>query len=207
MSEKIKLNLGCGIRIVKGFINVDNYLDEEKLKAKSDDYISTEWQEGAVFMRGDMRKLPFSDNYADYIECADAIEHISHRDIGRVFGEFYRVLKPGGNIVLATVDFDELARLWVDCSKGSLGVPFLDSYVDLFQIIYGSQKHEGEFHRMPFNSAILFNLLLASGFEKDKMEMRVYPTGSTDLPPFETYPSFEEGTVNLTQMLWVSAYK
>ena len=51
-------------------------------------------------IRGDARRLPFSDNFFDLVSCLDALEHID--DDAVAIREAFRVLKPGG-IFLATV--------------------------------------------------------------------------------------------------------
>jgi predicted SAM-dependent methyltransferase len=67
----IKLNLGCGDKILPGYINVD--VASER-KGKKPDVIS------------DIRKLTFDDNYADEILSVHVIEHCEPRDM-RIVGE------------------------------------------------------------------------------------------------------------------------
>ncbi len=46
------------------------------------------------------RFLPFSDGYFDAVTCIEGIEHI--HDPFHVLGEFYRLLRPGGRLLLST---------------------------------------------------------------------------------------------------------
>lgn len=47
--------------------------------------------------------LPFKDGSLDIVHCKDALVHVY--DQSRVLEDFYRVLKPGGLLYLATVEF------------------------------------------------------------------------------------------------------
>ncbi len=202
--KKISLNLGCGIGFVKNFINVDNFIDEKKTRKKTGEYVDSEIGENAIFVKGDMRALPFKDNYADYIESVDAIEHISHIDIGKVFSEMYRVLKPGGELVLFTTDFDELARLW---SGYIADKPFdFEKYHDLMEVIYGNQHHDGEYHKIPFNKDFLSKCLIVVGFKAEDIKMIIYPTNCATWPPLKTWPKKKDQVIR-TQMIYVSVKK
>lgn len=51
-------------------------------------------------VRGDVNDLPFRSAHFDMVISRSVIEHL--QDPGQVFGEFFRVLKPGGSIVVIT---------------------------------------------------------------------------------------------------------
>lgn len=53
-----------------------------------------------VFSRGDLAKLDFPDKYFDTIIAFEVIEHT--KDIAAVLTDFYRLLKPGGKLVVST---------------------------------------------------------------------------------------------------------
>jgi SAM-dependent methyltransferase len=178
--KKIQINIGCGIMVRKDFINVDKYvtLDQirklEKLKIKD-----AVVEEGGIFIKGDMCKLPFKDEYADYIETIDAIEHISFRKIQKAFNEMFRVLKKGGKLTLITTNFDALAAEWVNTFSGKEpGEINMVKYLDLMEVIYGNQIHAGEFHSVPFNPYFLGYLLQQAGFKVPKIKMTIFPIGS-----------------------------
>ena len=81
----IKLNLGCGDKILPGYINVD--VASERA-GKKPDVIS------------DIRKLTFNDNYADEILSVHVIEHFWRWEVYEILKEWIRVLKPGGKLIL-----------------------------------------------------------------------------------------------------------
>lgn len=51
------------------------------------------------FHVGDLRHLPLPDDHVDVVVCALALTHVS--DLGAVFAEFARVLRPGGHLVIS----------------------------------------------------------------------------------------------------------
>lgn len=55
---------------------------------------------------GDMRQLPFRDGEFDGFISLAAIDHLSQRDVATTLNEAARVLKPGGQALLMTVNPD-----------------------------------------------------------------------------------------------------
>ena len=53
-----------------------------------------------VRMRGDIFQLPFQDGALDGIWNVGVMEHFLHGQIDAILGEFYRVLRPGGRVIL-----------------------------------------------------------------------------------------------------------
>lgn len=74
----IKLNLGCGNKYLKGYINIDI-----NKSVKADKYL-------------DLNKFPYplKDNFADGIVMDNVLEHLD--DIVLVMREIHRILKPKG---------------------------------------------------------------------------------------------------------------
>ena len=83
---EIKLNLGCGGRILDGYINVD--VVDERFNQTPD-------------IVCDITNLDqISDDYADLILSVHVVEHFYYWDIHKVLTEWHRVLKPGGKIII-----------------------------------------------------------------------------------------------------------
>jgi predicted SAM-dependent methyltransferase len=179
--KKVKLNLGCGITVVgDGFINVDKFYTLKQLKEAKGTFRDAKVARGAKYVQADMLDLPFKDNYADYIETIDVIEHISFRFILKAFMEMYRVLKPGGKLCAVTANFDALARMWTDGIEGMVldNQPNFDKFYNLMEVIYGNQAYGGEFHTTPFNPQFSTLLLKQAGFDLTKVKIIIYPIGS-----------------------------
>jgi ubiquinone/menaquinone biosynthesis C-methylase UbiE len=85
-------------------------------------------------------KIPYPDNFFDFIMCKSAIEHI--RNVYHLTSEMYRVLKPGGKIVIMTCDWQALYKIF---------------YLDVD-------------HKTPFMKWSLNDLLLRYDFKEVKVE-------------------------------------
>lgn len=82
----LKLNLGCGDKILPGYVNVD--VVEARAGMKPD-------------VICDLHDLaPFEDGSADEILSVHVVEHFWRWEIGAVLKEWVRVLKPGGRMVV-----------------------------------------------------------------------------------------------------------
>ena len=86
MGTQVRLNLGCGDKILEGYTNVD--VASERA-GKLPDIVS------------DIRKLDkFPDNYADEILAVHVVEHFWRWEVVDILREWVRVLKPGGKMIL-----------------------------------------------------------------------------------------------------------
>jgi hypothetical protein len=85
-AEPVRLNLGCGDKILSGYVNVDVVASRA---GKSPDVIC------------DLHQLvPFADDHADEILAVHVIEHFWRWEVEDILREWVRVLKPGGRMVL-----------------------------------------------------------------------------------------------------------
>jgi len=85
-----KLNLGCGLRHQKDFINIDN-----RPEVKPD------------LLCDVLMGLPFDDNSVEYVLANDFLEHIPiGQSVVRVIEEIYRVLINGGTFESVTPSTD-----------------------------------------------------------------------------------------------------
>ena len=86
MSTFVRLNLGCGDKILDGYTNVD--IVDERAGQKPD-------------VNCDVRQLTvFEDNYADEILAVHVVEHFWRWEVQAIIQEWMRVLKPGGKMIL-----------------------------------------------------------------------------------------------------------
>jgi ubiquinone/menaquinone biosynthesis C-methylase UbiE len=103
--EGPNLNAGCGHAgtcIVPPFINFD------LVKRNGWDT-----KPHCIFALGDVRKLPYSDNYFDVIFASELIEHFMWDEVWIVLREFYRTLKSGGCLKVCTRNFEWIIKLYL----------------------------------------------------------------------------------------------
>ena len=94
MSTEIKkrtLDVGCGVNKLPGAIGIDR-----NPAGRAD-----------VICDIDSFPYPFADNSFDHIYCSHVIEHVS--DVMGTMEEFYRLLKPGGTIFMATPHYTDFS--------------------------------------------------------------------------------------------------
>jgi predicted SAM-dependent methyltransferase len=176
----MKLNLGCGNILRKGFKNVDI------LDIKASNYV-----------KADIRRLPFKDSSVDYVEMMSVLEHLPFREVASTLKEIYRVMKLGSEIVILTDNFDGVAIDWIRAvMAGRVGE-------EVMETVYGNQKHKGEFHKSAFNPRLLHEALANVGFGDIKIQN--IPQNSP-IPQFGTVPAQPDKFIR-TDQLYARAIK
>lgn len=120
----VAINLGCGLSIAPGWINIDNSPNARlakypwlrralwKFGVLSDHHYSVAWPKSIELH--DLRKaLPHSDSSVDYVYTSHFLEHLSREDASRLIGESFRVLKPRGLVRVVVPDLAIGARNYV----------------------------------------------------------------------------------------------
>lgn len=198
--KKIKVNLGCGYSLARGFYNVDIAISPWEMEDFYKKVKKKKIPEDARFIQAAVQDLPFEDNSVDYMESTDMIEHLPMRDVAGTFKEMYRVMKPGGKLLIVTTDFDDVARTWLDASAkftelvtsgGDPSTMFDEKFesevwldvcrraINLrMMIIYGNQAHPGEMHMNAFTPSIMYVYLTQAGFDKEKIKISIHERGS-----------------------------
>jgi predicted SAM-dependent methyltransferase len=92
----VGLHLGCGYRYWDGWVNIDtgNY---------------------KVDISVDCRSLPFPDDHADALAAIALLEHLHQWEAVDALKEWYRVLKPGGKLILELPCMDKVFSYIADC--------------------------------------------------------------------------------------------
>ena len=125
----MKMNLGCGPKAVKGWINLDStwkvYLTRFPVLKVPVRFLSIlglvnrltpaeELPAELGIRRHDVANgLPFKDNEVDYIYSSHMLEHLSRSKADYVLRECYRVLKTGGVLRLILPDLELLVEAYL----------------------------------------------------------------------------------------------
>lgn len=143
----MKINIGCGSDIRKGYINID------RNPAFGPDLLC------------DAVSLPFADNSASEILASDILEHFPWRNVEDVLREWRRVLSPTGVIEIRTPDLQGMFRLYSERPEGWRRGDARDGSVDpIVERLYGGQDHEGNYHYVIFDRSSISELLERAGF-------------------------------------------
>jgi SAM-dependent methyltransferase len=111
----------------------------------------------AADVRAEMWALPFADGEVAEIWSSHALEHLAVADTDRTLAEWLRVLRPGGTATIQVPNLDYAARYWLEHPSDPWALA----------ILFGNQRHEGEFHRTGWNPETFRAELEAIGFRID----------------------------------------
>jgi SAM-dependent methyltransferase len=144
----VKLNLGCGLDVRDGYINIDVRKVHPKILVL------------------DLEKellRPFPDSSAEEIIAKDFIEHLSWRVVEDFLRDCYRVLKGGGRMYIQVPDLEAIARKVILDPSFRFGD--LEGWKAISYWVYGSGDYgEPSFHKAGFTIPTLKRLLESIGF-------------------------------------------
>lgn len=136
VEKNIKLHLGCGKKIIPGYVNIDIQ------PAPGVDVVC------------DIRNLPYEDNSIDFIYSCANLEHFGRKEWQGVLAHWYSKLQPGGTLRISTNNFKASAERYAQTGN-------LD---ELLGLLIGGQKDDYDWHGMIFDFEILKTGLEAAGF-------------------------------------------
>lgn len=143
----VRLNLGCGEKILAGFVNIDCrnlpgvhvVLDLEK------------------------EDLPYEDGSADEILLEDFLEHLSGARQRPFLVEVYRVLKPGGRVFIKLPDLGRIAERYCGVTYGVSSEHKGNAEI-MAATLYGGQDYESNFHKWGYDWRSLKTILESMDF-------------------------------------------
>jgi predicted SAM-dependent methyltransferase len=155
-----KLHFSSGERQLPGWLNTDLYVGDIYLNA--------------------LAPFPLPPASFDAIYSHHVIEHFSLADLARIFGQFLRILKPGGRIRLVTPSLEALITAYREggstlvrhyCAQEPLATP---------AVAFNTLMFNGTEHRFVFDEKTLSELLSEVGFS----DIRFYPYNQSEDPRF-----------------------
>jgi len=145
----VRLNLGCGHKLMPGFINVD---------------LPDNWSGIRPDFEADISEpLPFEDDHADEVHAYHVLEHFYRWKVEGILKDWMRVLKPGGKIVLEMPCFDKVLGYMFD--RVQSGEQF-DARMTMWAM-YGDPSYESPemTHKWFWSMVELTDVLENMGFE------------------------------------------
>lgn len=135
-----KLHLGCGTKVIPGFVHVD------AIPYPHVDHVS------------DVSRLAFAaDGSVDLIYACHVLEHFGRHRFRDALAEWHRVLRVGGVLRLAVPDFRAVAE-WYLRDPRATGID------EVLGLCVGGQRDEYDSHLMIFDTANLTAALRSVGF-------------------------------------------
>jgi predicted SAM-dependent methyltransferase len=144
----IRVNAGSGQRCfdrTQGWINLDSQ-PKRHLSVGDDQYPD---------MIADMRHMPFPDGSVDMVVSHHTIEHLGCGEADAFIKEAWRVLRPGGSLIVAIPDIKALARRWL------LGQ--ITDWIFIINMMGAYQGEEADRHRWHYTWESLTKLIQDNG--------------------------------------------
>lgn len=158
----MQVYLGCGplpfskqdkefLGQLENWVLVDKYIDDPRIQPWDAEVLSE-----------------IDDGLVKTFYTSHMLEHISHMRIPEVLTMWHRKLQPGGELVINVPDLLWISEEIVRYAAGEklVGQHFteFDGPYGMVAMVYGSQHHEGEYHKSGFIDLSLRRLLEAAGF-------------------------------------------
>lgn len=154
--KSVRLNLGCGDKILTGYINVD--VVQSRAGYKPD----------VICDLHDLK--PFDNACADEVMAIHVIEHFWRWEVETVLREWVRVLKPGGRMVLECPNLISACRQIMDNPESANGVD--KSVQRTLWVLYGDPSWRDPLmtHRWAYTPASLASLMESAGLVDVRQE-------------------------------------
>lgn len=172
--DSVRLNLGCGLAVTNGWINVDGSPNAllaslpksfhkfcYRLTGANRYYSEEEYCKilgSHIFVHHDLSKsIPFEDGVAHYVFSSHFFEHLYYKEAIEFLRECYRVMMPGAVIRIAIPDLEYALSLYSEDKKEQM-------LKDYFFIEDESNKYSR--HKYMYDYSMLESLMREVGFKE-----------------------------------------
>ena len=169
----IKVNLGSGLAVARGWINIDGSLNAlvatlprflQRLAYRSagaqNYYTEAEYcrlLSEHRFVHHDLAfSLPLADGAVDFVYSSHFLEHLFCEDGAHLLREIYRALKPGGRVRISVPDLEYAISLYKAGEKAKM----LSTYF----FVENKESHYAR-HKYMYDYDMLEDALRQSGFQ------------------------------------------
>lgn len=145
-SAPVRLNLGCGNKVIEGYIGVDAV------------------QRVGVDIVAPAHKIPLDDGVADEVMAIHLVEHILPWELKIALAEWFRLLSPGGLLILELPDLFKCCQNILDGKvKGGKHPDQLGMWG-----LFGDDRYEDPFmlHRWGYTFKTLAPKVKEAGFRE-----------------------------------------
>jgi predicted SAM-dependent methyltransferase len=175
-----RLNIGCGGRPLKGYINVDQDSIEDMRKR----YLNTQFDDELIIKNYNIFDLPYQDATVDELRADGLLEHLSFKEEPKFLYEVSRVLRVGGFFEFSVPDFEEACLIWLKAKDdwkgffsddiedinnqhwfGTYSYDYLNRWGYIIATFYGSQNGEGQHHKNCYSEGKIKKMMTFLGFE------------------------------------------
>lgn len=132
-----RLHLGCGKKVIPGWINIDAVPVAQNVHMDDVSVLST-----------------IDDASSDEIYACHVLEHFGRNSISFVLETWFRKLKPGGLIRISVPDIQAVFE------KYQQGTPLKE----LIGLLYGGQRNEYDYHKIGFDFVTISSIMTSVGF-------------------------------------------
>tara|TARA_X000000950_G_C13772442_1_gene601570 strand:- start:305 stop:847 length:543 start_codon:yes stop_codon:yes gene_type:complete len=161
----MKINAGCGPNVLEGYENIDLIPQSEDVK------------------KGTLLEMPFADGSAEEVLAEHIFEHMDFQQEPKAWQECYRVLKPGGRLVLEVPDFEWVCRTFLDAKddfKAFYKLGALDHYFGngraldqrwsiVTTMFFGHQNGAGQYHKTGYTAQKIRTIAAMMDFSIEDM--------------------------------------
>lgn len=145
--HKLRVNVGSGDKHWPGFVNVDKFSEAD--------------------VQADIQNLPFEASTVDEIHAIHAVEHVSRMEVDAMINKWYRLLKPGGKLVIEVPCMNKIAQMIVLGEK-NLRLTMLGVFGD------PRDPKPGMMHQWCYTREELADVLIQAGFNVTEAEPKFH---------------------------------
>ncbi len=169
-SGVVKVNVGCGLTVASGWINIDGSLNAlvstwpsfllsqlhrfsgSRAWFSQPEYIAI--LKNHRFVHHEVRYgLPLPDSSTDFVYTSHFLEHLHRADGERFMREVHRILKPGGVVRVLVPDLQDAINLFRDGRKE-----------EAMSVIFKDSRKMYDAHHYMYDFDLLSGLLTRVGF-------------------------------------------
>lgn len=166
----IKLNLGCGAKVVDNWVNVDYAIGAKLAKYRIFNILgifNVKW-DNRIYIHNLRKKFPWQNDSVSIIYSSHTLEHFDKKEGFNLLKESYRVLKKDGILRIIVPDLEEYINMYTE------GRVLADDFIDGLLVL--NTKHKSIIktlfdkffsfpHRCMYDKKSLLRIFTEIGFD------------------------------------------